>query len=132
MMERWGSLRGSAAALAGWFAVTALALPLAAATPVAKAAAVGTAGTRTHRGRRRRPRLGFDADKVRDAKPEDWLIRFVFGAGTSAVAGIVGATAGAATFDRIASPTVFALGAGAWAVVGLGAYASAWAIGVGE
>jgi uncharacterized membrane protein (GlpM family) len=93
VMRRWGSLRGSAAALAGWFAVTAAVLPLAAATPAAKsAAALGS--TTPHRRNRQRPRPGCDPGKIREAKPKDWLIRFLFGAATSAIAGVLSQLAG--------------------------------------
>jgi uncharacterized membrane protein (GlpM family) len=93
VMRRWGSLRGSGAALAGWFIATAAALPLAAATLGAKSAvAAGARGPRP--GARQRPELRCEPGKVREAKPKDWLIRFLFGAATSAIAGILSTLAG--------------------------------------
>jgi uncharacterized membrane protein (GlpM family) len=39
-------------------------------------------------------RLRFRPANLRKTRPRDWLIRFAFGAGVSAVAGVAGATAG--------------------------------------
>jgi hypothetical protein len=94
-MRRWGSLRGAGAALGGWLAVTAVTVPLAAAMlgggKLAAAAAPGTAAAGASR---RRPALHCQPGKVREAKPKDWLIRFLFGAGTSATAGVIALAAG--------------------------------------
>ncbi|MDQ2815743.1 MAG: hypothetical protein M3Z75_28830, partial [Actinomycetota bacterium] len=43
---------------------------------------------------RRRPPLRCQPGKVREAKPKDWLIRFLFGAGTSTTAGVIALAAG--------------------------------------
>jgi hypothetical protein len=97
-MRRWGSLRGSAAALLGWAAVTGAALPLVALLPAAKSAATGAvigSGTGAPVPKEgERPPLKFEPGKVKDASGKDLAIRFGFGAGTSVVAGIVSLLAG--------------------------------------
>lgn len=89
LMRRLGTLRGSAAALVAWAAATAVLLPVTAAatgTKVLAAAGVGVTA--------RRPPLRAEPGKVKDAAARDWLMRFAFGAATSAVAGIVSILAG--------------------------------------
>jgi uncharacterized membrane protein (GlpM family) len=97
-MRRFGSLRGSSAALLGWAAVTAAALPLVALLPAAKSAATGAvigSGTGAPLPKEgERPPLKADPAKLKDASGRDLLIRFGFGAGTSVVAAIVGLLAG--------------------------------------
>lgn len=89
LLRRWGTLRGSLAALVAWGAVTALVLPVTAAasgtTVLAGAASGVTPG---------RPALRAEPGKVTDAAPRDWLVRFAFGAATSAAAGAVSILAG--------------------------------------
>ena len=94
VVHRFGALRGSAITLAAWVGVVAIVLPAMASLPAAKAAAAIA-----HKPTRRptqvaRPRLRCDPRKLAQVKPRDALIRFAFGAGTSAVAGLVARWAG--------------------------------------
>jgi uncharacterized membrane protein (GlpM family) len=100
-MQRLGTLRGSVLSLTGWFAVTAAVLPLVALLPAAKAAngsvlaSVAGASVRRAKGRAApRPHLRFDAAKAKEASARDIVVRFAFGAGTSALAGVVSLLAG--------------------------------------
>ena len=92
LMRRWGSIAGAGAALVGWFAGAGLVLSVVAAT-AGPHLAVAAAG-RERQQERDRPALEFKPEKIREAKPKDWWIRFAFGAGTSVVAGVLSATAG--------------------------------------
>ncbi len=94
VVHRFGALRGSAITLTAWVGVAALVLPAMATLPAAKAAAAIA-----HKPMRRptqvaRPRLRCDPHKLAQIKPRDALIRFAFGAGTSAVAGLISKGAG--------------------------------------
>jgi uncharacterized membrane protein (GlpM family) len=87
VVRRFGALHGSAITLTAWVGAVAVVLPVMAATPVAKAAAA-IAPVRRPSGSPR-PHLRCDRSKLREVKPSEALIRFGFGAGTSAVAGFV-------------------------------------------
>jgi MFS family permease len=89
LMRRWGTLKGSAAAVIGWAAVSAAALP-AAAGAASAAAAVPPAVRRE----RDRPPLEFHPRKLRDTHAKDWWVRFGFGAGTSLVSALLSELAG--------------------------------------
>lgn len=91
LMARIGSIKGAALALLGWFAATAVAFAVVAPTSAGRYA-VAAAGHRQQE--RERPHLELKPHKVLEAKPRDWAIRFAFGAGTSAIAGVVSAAAG--------------------------------------
>lgn len=89
LMRRWGTLRGSAAALVAWAAAAVVLLPVTAAATGSKVlAAAGVSVTA------QRPQLRAEPGKVKDAAAKDWLVRFAFGAATSAVAGVVSILAG--------------------------------------
>ncbi|MGN6606214.1 MAG: DUF3147 family protein [Jatrophihabitans sp.] len=90
-MRRFGTRHAAAGALLAWCAVTAAALPLAAATS-AGSAAVAVPARVPRRAPIRRPALACDPSKVKQTKPRHWLVRFAFGAGTSALAGVIGST----------------------------------------
>jgi uncharacterized membrane protein (GlpM family) len=92
VVQRFGALRGSAITLTAWVGTVAVVLPAMAATPVAKAAAAIAPVRRPAAGSR--PHLRCDPSKLREVKPREALIRFAFGAGTSAVAGLVSRWAG--------------------------------------
>jgi drug/metabolite transporter (DMT)-like permease len=89
-MRRFGTLKGSAAALLGWFAVAAAVLPVAASTPAASAAAMPATAGGHRAARRQRPSLACEPGKIKDTEAKQWLVRFTFGAATSALAGAVG------------------------------------------
>lgn len=93
-MSRWGSRKGAGAALGAWLAAAACVMPLTVATltggKLSGSAALGAA----RNGDGNRPRLEYDPGRLRKAKPKDWLIRFGFGAGTSAGAGVISIGAG--------------------------------------
>lgn len=99
-MRRLGTLRGSVTSLAGWVVVTAALLPLAALLPAAKtvhgsvfAGAIGAAA-RSRAAAAHRPTLRFQPAKIGEANVREMLVRFGFGAATSALAGVVGVLAG--------------------------------------
>jgi uncharacterized membrane protein (GlpM family) len=84
----WGTLRGCVVPLAAWSAVVAAALPGLSAAPAAQG--VVLAPHRWHRpGPVRRPRLGMDPGKLREAGMGEIALRFGFGAATSVLAGLV-------------------------------------------
>lgn len=100
-MRRLGPLRGSVTALAGWFVVAGALLPVMALLPAAKAAngsvfasAVSASRARSHAKREQQPQLKFDVSKLNDASAQEMLVRFGFGAGTSALAAVVSTLAG--------------------------------------
>lgn len=97
-MRRLGSLKGSAAALLGWAAVTGAALPLVVLLPAAKSATTGAvlgSGSGAPLPREgTRPPLKCDLGKAKDVSGKDLAIRFGFGAGTSVLAGMVSLLAG--------------------------------------
>ena len=96
-LRRFGALRGSAITLTAWLGTVAVVLPAMAMLPVAKAAAAKTAAVIASARRpaaSSRPHLRCDPSKLREVKPREALIRFAFGAGTSAVAGLVSRWAG--------------------------------------
>jgi uncharacterized membrane protein (GlpM family) len=97
-MRRFGSLRGSSAALLGWAAVTGATLPLVALLSAAKSATtgavIGSGSGAPVPEEGVRPRLKFDPGKVKDVAGKDLAIRFAFGAGTSIIAAIVSLLAG--------------------------------------
>lgn len=115
MMRRAGVIKGSAAAVLVWAAVAFAPLPLATAAAGKSAAArahivwpaaAGSAWLR-RRADRPRPRIRFEAAKLTQTKPKDMLIRFLFGAGVSAAAGILSAVAGpTAGGPALASPGI--------------------------
>jgi hypothetical protein len=97
-MTRWGSLRGSATALAGWFVVACGCLALLALTDAARStsgallAGAGAAAPLRHEGQR--PDVRCDLTKLDDCSAKDIAVRFAFGAGTSALAGLISALLG--------------------------------------
>lgn len=97
-MRRFGSMRGSSAALLAWAVVTGAALPLVALLPAAKSATTGAViGSGTGApvpDEGVRPPLKFDLGKVKDVAGKDLAIRFAFGAGTSIMAAVVSLLAG--------------------------------------
>jgi uncharacterized membrane protein (GlpM family) len=86
-LRRFGTLRGAALALVGWVVVSAAVFPGSASLPAAHAAGAAPAASR--RAEPRRPALRCEPGKVREATPKDAGIRFAFGAGTSAAAGLI-------------------------------------------
>lgn len=88
LLRRWGTFGGSAAALVVWAAVVGVLLPVVNAAGATAVAAAGAGITG------RRPRLRVQPAKVREVGVRDVVLRFAFGAGTSAVAGIVAVTVG--------------------------------------
>jgi hypothetical protein len=99
-MRRWGPVQGSVVALGGWTAVAAAFFAALAVLPAAQAngsvfaSAVGASAVRARRQRRQRPPLRWDVSKVNDASKRDVLVRFAFGAATSALASIISVFAG--------------------------------------
>ena len=100
-MRRLGPLRGSVTALVAWFVAVAALLPLALLLPAAKAAsgsvfasAVGASPAWLRPKRGRAPRLHLDAGKIGEASVREMVVRFGFGAATSALAGVVSVLAG--------------------------------------
>lgn len=91
---RLGALRGSAITLTAWVGTVAVVLPAMATFPVAKAAAAIAHKPVRRPTENMRPRLRCDPGKLREVKPREALIRFGFGAGTSAVAGFISSWAG--------------------------------------
>lgn len=119
MMRRLGVLKGSAAAVLAWAAVSFGPLPLAAAAASKTSAAQGAtvhvstlrataaAAAMPRRSDRQRPKIKFQPGKLGDTKPKDMFIRFAFGAGVSAAAGVLSATAGPlAGGPLLASPAI--------------------------
>ena len=92
VVQRFGVLRGSAITLTAWVVTVAVVLPAMATLSVAKAAAAIALVRRPAESLR--PSLRCDLSKVREMQPREALIRFAFGAGTSAVAGFVSSLAG--------------------------------------
>lgn len=89
VVHRFGALRGSAITLTSWLLVAAFATPAVAVLPAAKAAtALAPSGVRRP-AHNRRPKIGWEPGKISEVKPRDAMIRFAFGAGTSAGAGLV-------------------------------------------
>jgi uncharacterized membrane protein (GlpM family) len=86
-LRRFGVLRGALLALIAWAVVSAAVFPGSASLPAARAASAIPAASR--RAEPRRPALRCDPGKIREATPKDAAVRFAFGAGTSAVAGLV-------------------------------------------
>lgn len=96
LMRKLGPLRGASAALLGWGAATAAALPLLALSAAAAApsgsllTSVAAGRTRMRRARTRpRPQLSCVPAKMRDCGTKDIFVRFGFGAATSLIAGLL-------------------------------------------
>jgi uncharacterized membrane protein (GlpM family) len=93
-MTRWGALKGAATALLAWVGISGAALPLLALAPAAASptGSVLSSVAEAHAPVPRegaRPRPSCDPGKLREVKPKDLLVRFLFGAGTSLVAGVL-------------------------------------------
>jgi hypothetical protein len=91
LMRRWGTTKGVASALGIWLVVASIALGVAAASSTSTAAAAAAAFRQQERPR---PRLEFKPGKLRQAGAREWWIRAAFGAGVSAVSGIISELAG--------------------------------------
>lgn len=88
LIHKLSAVRGAALSLTVWFAVSAVALPLFAATSFAKATA-GVGIAHRHRPVRHRTRPQLELDKLKQLNKKETLVRFGFGAATSALAGVL-------------------------------------------